>query len=78
MKCAHTVLPFITLVASTNKSVLHDVHNILEIGRNEKQYLNNVRMSELLTAVIQYNKCYYDTYYNHNNLYYQLHAFNFL
>ena len=27
-------------------------------------------MSELLTAVIQYNKCYYDTYYNHNHLYY--------
>ena len=35
-------------------------------------------MSEFLTAVIQYNKCYQDTYYNHNNLYYQLHAFDFL
>ena len=44
MKYAHTVLPFITLVTSTNKSVLHDVHNILEIGRNGKQYLNNVRV----------------------------------
>ena len=42
MKCAHTVLPFVTLVTSTNKSVLRDVHNILDIGRNGKQYLNNV------------------------------------
>ena len=44
MKCAHTVLPFITLVTSTNKSVLHEVHNIFEIGRNGKQYLNNVHI----------------------------------
>ena len=37
-----------------------------------------MHMSELLTAVIQYNKCYYDIYYNYNNLHYQLHALNFL
>ena len=42
MKCAHTVLPFITLVASMNKSVLCDVLSILEIGRNGKQDLNYV------------------------------------
>ena len=42
MKCAHTVLPFVTLVTSTNRSVLHDVRSILDIGRNGKQYLNNV------------------------------------
>ena len=54
MKCTHTVLPFVTLVTSTNKSVLCDVYNILKIGRNGKQYLNNIcmHMSELLTAVI--------------------------
>ena len=34
MKCAQTVLPLVTLVTSTNKSVLCDVHNILDIGRN--------------------------------------------
>ena len=44
MKCAHTVLPFVTLVTSTNRSVLHDVCSILDIGRNGKQYLNNVRV----------------------------------
>ena len=44
MKCTHTVLPFVTLVTSTNRSVLHDVHNILNIGRNGKQYLNNVHI----------------------------------
>ena len=44
VKCAHTVLPFITLVTSTNKSVLCDVLSILKIGRNGKQYLNSVRM----------------------------------
>ena len=44
MKCAHTVLPFVTLVASTNKSVLHDVLSILDMGRNGKQYLNNVHI----------------------------------
>ena len=44
MKCAHAILPFITLATSTNKSVLHDVHNILDIGKNGKQYLNNVRV----------------------------------
>ena len=44
MKCAHTVLSFVTLVTSTNRSVLHDVHHILDIGRNGKQYLNNVRL----------------------------------
>ena len=38
------VLPFIKLVTSTNKSVLHDVLNILEIGRNVKQYLNSVHV----------------------------------
>ena len=27
-------------------------------------------MSELLTTIVQYNECYYDTYYNHNHLYY--------
>ena len=76
MKCAHTVLPFIMLVTSTDKSVLCDVHNILNIGRNGKQYLNNVQVC--LNFLQQYNKCYQDTYYNHNNLYYQLHAFDFL
>ena len=44
MKYAHTVLPFITLVTSMNKSVLCDVLSILEIGRNGKQYSNNVRV----------------------------------
>ena len=44
MKCAHTVLPFVTLVTSTNRSVLQDVCSILDIGRNGKQYLNSVRM----------------------------------
>ena len=38
------VLPFVTLVTSTNKSVLRDVCNILHIGRNGKQYLNNVHI----------------------------------
>ena len=42
MKCA--VLPFVTLVTSTNKSVLCDVLSILKKGRNGKQYLNNVRV----------------------------------
>ena len=78
MKWAHTVLPIIT-VTSTNKSVQHDVLSILEIGRNGKKIFEQCTcMSELLTTVVQYNKCYYDTYYNHNDLYYQLHAFNFL
>ena len=58
MKCAHTVLPSITLVTSMNKSVLCDVLSILKIGRNGKK---------LLTTIVQYNKCYYDTYYNHND-----------
>ena len=44
MKCDHTVLPFITLVTSRNKSVLYDVLHILQIGRNGKQYLNNVQV----------------------------------
>ena len=47
MKCTHTVLPFVTLVTSTNKSVLHDVRdvrNIHDIGRNGKQYLDNVHV----------------------------------
>ena len=44
MKCAHTVLPFVTFVTSTNRSVLQDVHSILDIGRNGKQYLNSVRV----------------------------------
>ena len=79
MKCAHTVLPFITLVTSMNKFVLCDVLGILEIGRNGKQYLNNVHIClNFLQTIVQYNKCYSDTYYNHNNLNYQLHAFNFL
>ena len=39
-----TVLPFVTLVTSTNRSVLCDVCSILDIGRNGKQYLNNVQM----------------------------------
>ena len=55
MKCAHTVLPFITLVTSTNKSVLHDVCNIPDIGRVFEQC---TCMSEFLTEVMQYNKCY--------------------
>ena len=35
---------FCYIVTSTNRSVLHDVHSILDTGRNGKQYLNNVRM----------------------------------
>ena len=38
------VLAFITLDTSMNKSVLHDVLSILEIGTNGKQYLNSVRL----------------------------------
>ena len=55
MKCAHTVLPFIRLVTSVNKSVLHDVLSILKIGRNGKQYLNNVHVC-LNFLQQQYNK----------------------
>ena len=42
VKCTHTVFPFVRLVTSMNKSVHLEVSNILEIGRNRKQYLNNV------------------------------------
>ena len=46
--CCHKMCPysiaFLKLVASTNRSVLHDIFNILEIGRNGKQYLNNVHL----------------------------------
>ena len=41
-KYAHILLPLLTLVTSTNKSVRHDVHTIREIGKNGKQYLNIV------------------------------------
>ena len=44
LNCTHTVLPFIKLVTSTNKSVLHDIPNILEIRRNGKQYFNSVHV----------------------------------
>ena len=44
VKCAHILLPLVTLVTSTNKSVCHDVHIICEIGKNGKQYLNIVRV----------------------------------
>ena len=39
MKWAHTVLPFIRLVTSTNKSVPRVPLKSLEIGKNGKQYL---------------------------------------
>ena len=55
------VLPFIKLVTSMNKSVLHDVLNILEIGRNRKQYLNSVPMClHFFTTIVQYNECYFN------------------
>ena len=41
-KCAHILLPLVTLVTSTNKSVRRDVRIIHEIGKNGKQYLNIV------------------------------------
>ena len=42
VKYAHILLPLVMLVTLTNKSVLHDVHTIHEIGKNGKQYLNIV------------------------------------
>ena len=37
-----------------------------------------MHVPELFTAIVHHYKCYQDTYYDHNNLYYQLHAFNFV
>ena len=42
VKCAHILLPLVMLVTLTNKSAQHDVHTILEIGKNGKQYFNIV------------------------------------
>ena len=46
VKCAHILLPLVTLVTSTNKSVRCDVCIIHEIGKNGKQYLNIVRVCQ--------------------------------
>ena len=43
-KCAHILLPLVTLVTSTNKSVQCDICIIHEIGKNGKQYLNMVQV----------------------------------
>ena len=65
MKCAHTVLPFVTLVTSTNRSVLHDVRSILDIGRNGKTVFEQcMHLSELFTEIVHHYKCYQDTYYD--------------
>ena len=43
-KCAHILLPLVTLVTSTNKSVHWDMCIIREVGKNGKQYLNIVHV----------------------------------
>ena len=58
MKCAHTVLPFVTLVTSTNKSLLCDVLSILEIGGNGKQYCLSVSYKEYDQCYHKYNVTY--------------------
>ena len=76
VKCAHILLPLVTLVTSTNKSVQQDVCIIRGISKNGKQYLNIVYVGILCRKKHdnEYN-CY--TYNNRNNLYNIFHCHDF-